>query len=142
MELEKQVCSLELAKKLKGLGVKQESVFDWMEYDDMGNKKTYVGLRGSQGFHTEVFCSAFSVAELGELLPDNPEIYHKTLDRKIKYEMRTVIETPSAIDGAKIFSCYLYNSWGGTKHQEIEREEANSRAKMLIYLIEQGVVKP
>jgi hypothetical protein len=29
MELEKQVCNLELAQKLKKLGVKQESLFYW-----------------------------------------------------------------------------------------------------------------
>ena len=31
MPIEEQVCSLELAKKLKGLGVPQDSVFYWRD---------------------------------------------------------------------------------------------------------------
>ena len=31
ISLEKQVCNLELAKRLKELGVKQERYFDWYE---------------------------------------------------------------------------------------------------------------
>ena len=31
MKIESQVCSLELAKKLKELGVKQESLYYWCE---------------------------------------------------------------------------------------------------------------
>src|SRR5215470_19529204 len=64
MPLEQQVCSYELAKRLAELGVRQESVFWWV------NKKvTYTGGRASHApRHGEI--AAFTVAELGEMLPD------------------------------------------------------------------------
>ena len=66
MKLEDQVVGLELAKKLKELGVKQESYCYWRE----GNKEdptyrivTMVCAKGGT-------YSAFTVAELGEMLPN------------------------------------------------------------------------
>lgn len=71
MKLEEQVCSLELAKCLKELGVKQESYFSW-EVADINNI-IYPRLSFS---HTAPersgnnLISAFTAAELGELLPN------------------------------------------------------------------------
>ncbi len=64
MKLEDQVCSLELSKRLKKLGVKQESLWDWADYD--GDWKLY-----PRDYHPEdiTHYSAFTVAELGEILP-------------------------------------------------------------------------
>jgi len=72
MKLEDQVISLELAEKLKDLGVKQESYFYWESaqvYPKEGRKfsvhrKSEFSdgfVRGSNGF------SAFTVSELGEM---------------------------------------------------------------------------
>ena len=71
MELEKQLCSLELAKKLKELGVKQESFWYWTILPSSPRlcSKFEIEDECSRGlFEVKVF-SAFSVAELGELLP-------------------------------------------------------------------------
>jgi hypothetical protein len=67
MKLEQQVVSLELAKKLKELGVKQESLFYWNRHKSeisWGLSQTNC----SKISHWETI-SAFTVAELGELLP-------------------------------------------------------------------------
>src|SRR3990167_9142476 len=75
MKLEVQVVNLELSKKLKKLGVKQESLFDW--YCQVGGIVCDTDVRvkwtirptseRNQGFGER--CSAFTVAELGEILP-------------------------------------------------------------------------
>ncbi|MEA2240294.1 MAG: hypothetical protein QOC81_5018 [Thermoanaerobaculia bacterium] len=38
MKLEDQVCSLDFAKKLKELRVKQESLFRWQEWRELGER--------------------------------------------------------------------------------------------------------
>ena len=63
MKLEDQVCSFELSKRLKALGVKQESLFRWT--DDI-NVKPYVVYNRSKNFSYHY--SAFTVAELGEMI--------------------------------------------------------------------------
>lgn len=68
MKLEQQVVSLELSKKLKESGVKQESLFYWgawgggmvLGYEDKGEHADYDDTS---------YCSAFTVAELSEMLP-------------------------------------------------------------------------
>lgn len=72
MELERQVCSLELAKKLKELGVKQQSLFYW-KYTDAplkdGSRWGLEGGREADELMNELdMHSAFTVAELGEML--------------------------------------------------------------------------
>lgn len=73
MILEKQVCSLELSKRLKELGVKQDSIFYWRRWIPIkgSSYRTPEWLlsyyRGSVDDYELI--SAFTVAELGELLP-------------------------------------------------------------------------
>jgi hypothetical protein len=69
MNIEQQVCSLDLAKQLKELRVKQESCFIWVVEGlpsrsfVSDRKHGYVGA-----------CAAFTVAELGEMLPYNIDL--------------------------------------------------------------------
>ena len=71
MKLEKQVCSLELAKKLKELGVKQESLWYWNQTFE-AKRKPHPYLFEVQGWDkTHHKYSAFTVAELGEMRKDN-----------------------------------------------------------------------
>lgn len=128
MKLEDQVCSLELAKSLKELGFRQESEFYWKSPEWM--------LVAKQDFepsvleyaigHGSLVFSAFTVAELGEMFPNDW--------RKRYFSMRNG-------DG---WCCWIssegyWNHWEDTTQSETE---ANARAKMLIYLIEQGIIKP
>jgi hypothetical protein len=64
MKLESQVCSLELSKRLKQLGVKQESYFVWSCM--AGASKWEV--REDWANEDSRWISAFTVAELGEIL--------------------------------------------------------------------------
>ena len=68
MELSKQVVSLDLAKRLKELGVKQESYFEW--YHRVSKKPEYrLGSRSDwEPSYEDMFASAFTIAELGEML--------------------------------------------------------------------------
>ena|SRR5258708_4404260 len=125
MKIEEQVTNLELSKKLKELGVKQESLYYWGKAGMLGwqiNNANYARSRWSI-FH---IISAFTVAELGKLLPDTIEVNntHWTL----------TIE--------KSFT----GSWDVRYGNEVRVSgkadtEADTRAKMLIYLIEHGEIK-
>jgi hypothetical protein len=67
MKLEKQVCSLELAKKLKELGVEQDSLFKW-------ERSCSNGLDGWNVIYSqakEQVFSAFTVVELLEMFKEN-----------------------------------------------------------------------
>src|SRR6187402_511734 len=75
MKTELQVCSLEQAKKLKELGVEQlVSLFEWTVYcpDPTGEKYYYVVMDNNHpdAGLAEIIASAFTVAELGVMLPD------------------------------------------------------------------------
>src|ERR1035437_2783851 len=70
MDLEDQVCSLELAKRLKELGVKQESLFSWSEWKPFHLKWKYEWTLEPGGGHVRGKVAAFTTAELGDMLPD------------------------------------------------------------------------
>lgn len=65
MKLETQVCSLELARKLKYLGVKQESYF---VIRDDGNKIWHPRDYNEYQYDLEIAYAAFTVAELLHLI--------------------------------------------------------------------------
>ncbi len=75
ISLEKQVCNLELAKRLKELGVKQESFWAWYETTDRDDtprlnrfdEHCTVCPLPKQAWEEKY--AAFTVSELGEMLP-------------------------------------------------------------------------
>lgn len=114
MKLEEQVCSIDIAKRLKELGVSQESVFYWRK--TLSLKKPFeIFYRQSLTPSLDEDYSAFTVAELGEILPPHSMITHK-----------------------------MAMGWCGTINGKdfTASTEADARAKMLIHLIEKGIVKP
>lgn len=133
MKLEDQVCSLELAKKLRELGVKQESQFFWLTYNSGEKELIY---RPADG-HSDMGYSAFTVAELGEMLP-------KHISIKCKWGLETSVLVIGCVKGWWIIS-YRWSGEGfiqNLMHEKRDRSEADARAKMLIHLIETGVVNP
>ena len=119
MTLEQQVTSLELSKKLKELGVKQDSLFWWLEVSP-GQWNTHCLSYGKR--EENIGISAFTVSELGEILPE--------------YFCSAQAGTQEK------WVCEKYSH--GTIDAEVPRlyadTEANARAKMLIYLIEHKLI--
>ncbi len=158
MKIEKQITSLKLSKKLKELGVKQESYWYWVKHDENDpkypdkNDTNFELLLAEQGIDSddegrewtvksealknnsefwEVY-SAFSVAELGEILPSWVKV-----ENKIYFLEITKLEE----DGWEINYLVPFNNrgFGGIVSAKLE---ANARAKMLIYLIEKRRIAP
>lgn len=138
MQIEDQVVSLELAKKLKELGVNQDSLFWWCS-----PRENFYWVRYSPLKEFPVVCSAFTVAELGEMLP----IGYASVRRG-----NGIIR-----DGIKITSYEMFSSdieqmeKDGTigentivkfeSEWRIEETEADARAKMLIHLIKNKLIQ-
>src|SRR4051812_36893725 len=90
MKLEQQVCSLELAKRLKELGVKQESLYYW------NIRHIWIVLKAiGEPYITrkpEDYASAFTVAELGEMLPSEIEIEEVSYYLRLGHGLRNYWE--------------------------------------------------
>lgn len=139
MKLEQQVTSVELSKRLKELGVKQESLFYWsskIKHENTGDgfkRVDDVWNLEANGFvyptGREHCLSAFTVAELGEMLPDNfcdiLNPYWLTCEKVGKWEIGYV-NAHNQIHSAQSFEADT---------------EADARAKTLIYLIENNLVE-
>jgi hypothetical protein len=137
MSVEKQVVSLELAKEMEKLGFKQESLWYWVRVDlefKLSNNKYYKHITSDPNEHY----SAYTVAELGEMLPSyiKPPLPCYDIER-IKTER----------NGGH-YICYFkeiqtYNNGTIQMIREFsEQTEANARAKMLIYLERKGLLCP
>jgi hypothetical protein len=139
MKLEDQVTNLKLSKKLKELRVKQDSLLYWVDktlavnqfYDDLPsvylssgesylweNPDTLLGEFGSN----KVF-SAFTVAELGEILKD--------------WNLNDCVDSTELPH----YENYAWNILVRGSYKGDCKTEANARAKMLIYLLENKIIK-
>ncbi len=127
MKIEEQVTSLELSKRLKELGVKQESYFSHDLTRGLIANSKYVAS------HSQLeWISAFTVAELGEMLPDFIESENQILcliQKKVKetWYVRYEYQNKHSIRAIVNFQ---------------ENSEANARAKMLVYLLENKLITP
>jgi len=125
MTLEQQVVSLDLAKRLKELGVKQESLFWWRSplahygYPDWSLSDGELG-HGSESY------SAFTVAELGEMLPEGYLSGRIFLDGEQENVMCARFSSPE------------FEVWNDS--MQFANTEADARAKMLIYLLENKLI--
>ena len=74
LSLEKQVISLDLAKQLKELGRKQDSLWWWVNIDAMKTPQRVIYDKIvpeiETGNNNEPICSAYTTSELGEMLKD------------------------------------------------------------------------
>ena len=143
MELEKQVGSLDSAKRLKELGVKQDSLFYYYPkpkvVENSGGKVIRDGYKILYGDSARVYgvdakYSAFTVAELGEMLPVSVTI-------KDKWHKLISTHQDSSVKN------YWYGGYGNDKDLELcyfygILTEADCRAKMLIYLLENKIIIP
>lgn len=121
MKLEKQVCSLELAKRLMELGVRQDSLWWWVKLNSEG----YWRIQSGSNYIGQPMISAFTVAELGGMLAELKEewIPH---------------------DGVKLPTYYICqvgkgNGWdvdSPYKTLVASDKEADARAKLLAFWVE------
>jgi hypothetical protein len=128
MKVEEQVCSLELAKKLKELGVGQNGLYVWVDNNHAG-WEVELETETVLPVYPSGYCVAFTVAELGELLP-------------------LCVETDPGTDG--LLRCYKLDEAWQVGYFDMENNEyvdaveadteADARAKMLIYLLENKLV--
>jgi len=131
-----QVVSIELAKRMQELGFPQESLFGWrIRYVSDGDKDSWeVCITDGfvQDWEGVESWAAFTVAELGEMLPDG--------GLWLKDEIGTV----------RTFKAYRCEYCLGEEdipapmckplHRQCADTEADARAKMLIYLAENGLL--
>lgn len=139
MNLESQVTSLELSKRLCELGIKQESFLYWCKHEGNDNYKLLPYLPDKEYMQNEAYIysggcgccadyldikevySAYTASELGEMIfADMKDMKEEQLDTAIDVRKRLV-------DASNFFE---------------SESEVDVRAKMLIYLIESGVHKP
>jgi len=141
MKLEDQVCNLELSKRLKELEVNQESLWYWkfMEKAKLTNdyRKSHQNriVRKDEIIPNGIpsYCSAFTVAELGEMLPYSIKTEHS------EYFLRTQKGASTWNLRYCSYSNGKYHTYG--KDSNYYDTEANARAKMLIYLIENKLIE-
>lgn len=135
MKLEHQVASLELSKRLEKLGVKQESYFVWWYTEAMSTDvKYFPGIdwekrewklkpRADDMKDSGRDIAAFTVAELGEMFTG------------YCFSRRTY---SSAKD--ENWLCRWQNVHGINEKELYGRSEADARAKMLVYLLENKLI--
>ena len=118
--LEKQVTSLELSKRLKELGEKQDTLFSWIEYPDgtfhVELTKWAKSQYGGIGWVEKELFAAPTVAELGEMLPYDTHSYKSVRVDK-----------------------WCCNDNCGMLM--LRKTEVEARGKLLIYLIENKLVE-
>ena len=134
---EKQVTSLEPSKRLKELGVTQDSLFYWCKNTKFKDKNfeleygTPAGTwqyKPSKKWLDGIMYSAFTVAEFGELLPQYAMSY-RIATNKFSCKFCELIEDKKGIPKY------------GKAIIKVAHTEADARAKMLTQLIENKLVE-
>jgi len=155
MKIEKQVCNLKLAKRLKQLNCKQESLFYWANksrclngyYFDSGETDEYIlALNEYKTENSKKDYSAFTVAELGEMLLQFP--YPAAIVAKwyssgvfVDIQFRLGFKTVPKLNMTKMAIKRKVNKYGVKTLENLPKTEADARAKLLIYLIENKIIK-
>ena len=121
MKLESQVCSLELSKKLKELEVPHKSLWVWEFADGVPSNLNAAAASGSNVY-------AYSVAELGEMLPTNISLMDWLQIQKGAAGF-TVDYGHQEMDGSYCAAKEISSA-----------SEADARAAMLIYLLENKLI--
>lgn len=151
MKLENQVCWLKYSQRLKELGVKQESLFYWINHDD-----PYIWYNSSNYpiYVEKYYYSAFTVAELGEMLPKYVNISTNDKENLEFCNFRfvtgrhTIFEDGKPVEVWSLnYICDTTNEFRNWLFDKLltkpiwDHNEANARAKMLIYLLENKIIE-
>lgn len=136
MNLSDQVISLELAKKLHELGVKQDSIFYWLEGCDCWllhyvNYNHYEPDRKIFIENNSPCYSAFTASELLNILPFKIEKENSSF-MLFKYDRTYKVE---------YIEWLCENEINEKLHKTEDTNLVKSLAKMLIHLLENGLIK-
>ncbi len=133
MKIEKQVISLELARKLKKLGVKQNSLFYWLELYDKTIVLNHCLMRNNNDTEGTLYqqygvfkdkknsFSAFTTSELGEMLP-----------ARIEKDKEVITFFCNKSD--KMWETFYCSAKHEIYYYQMGKTLAGAMAKMLIYL--------
>lgn len=134
MKIEEQVVSFELAKNLKELGVKQESLF-WYDYNGKLFLDEYLPHPWKSGefkSETEGMYSAFTAAELGEIIPS-----------RINRDLICYRKNEGTADYRGYWAVLLVDYYDAIERKEFMQydTEANCKGEFLIHLIENKLME-
>jgi len=146
------VCDLKYSKRLAELRVKQESLWWWVSVrggePELYLEKTLGMLECNSPHAYERICSAFTVAELGEMLPKNlwtTDVIYGDEQVGLKSKGHLTLRVMEGKEKSLWAIGYeALQSGKGNKpiFDEIFSDtEANARAKMVIYLLENKLIK-
>lgn len=123
LPLEKQLTSLDVSRELRNLGVPQESLFYWSEwhFHRPNEVPRIIHKSDTRGNKTKLW-SAFTVAELGVMLPEG----------RFSYRIGT-----SWFNGVATKKGLVFQRIAVAVAQETE---ADAQGKMLIYLIKNNLI--
>jgi hypothetical protein len=126
MDLTKQVCTLEQATRLEELGIEQKSLFYWNL-----PKSEFHPEHVHYGWTSEAIASAFTVAELGLMLP-------MQLDTLGMYISARVLSSQGEWES----TFYNFHPEADNKigYSVISETEAECRAALLIKLLENELI--
>lgn len=159
MKIENQACTLEQAKRLKELGITQNSLyyFYWARGNSVGgfhlvnmnnwysgiNEMNQILLNAIEGAVSNEIYSAFTVAELGVMLPDK-------IPTNSNIRFAEIVMRRDCLDAWFIgydVDCPTEDGYGADVKEiyrgisnDCFKKEAESRADMLIYLLENKLV--
>jgi len=134
VKLECQVISLSIAKQLKKLGVKHDSLFYW---DSHASEK----ITGKYGITSDGEYSAYTSAELWEMIPNRICFGHMSYIFKVtKYQYDYQCSMYCLENGdCHIIDCSKKKKYGCVRYVFADTE-ADALGKMLIFLIKNKLV--
>jgi len=143
MSVTKECISLELAKRLRELGVKQKSVLVWSEYPHIMEQQedgtvkcieTITEIKGTSYWRTDEInnWAAFTLRELFEIAPT----FELSIGNLI-FEKKDFTRSYDKKENIKYYCAYGYER---SLVENYEENPANAIAKAIIYLIENNLV--
>lgn len=158
MRLDNQICSLELAKQLKKLRVKNKCLFWWASfrnesspkdqwenvYDVILSQEEKVNYMERTYLKDKKFYRAFTVAELFEMLPAYVDT--KTNEPFNNFYFNLIKRSSLNIQYIINYDCDTYESFNDSPrklmpHNIFDEKLADCLAKMLIHLIENNLME-
>ncbi len=115
MKIEQQVCTWEQAKKIKELGITQTSSYFYWHFGAVSETWILINCEDSDIDANDF--SAYTVAELGVMMPSGYDTMHSTMGGRRWFDL------------------------DGMDDREYYKTEAEARAAMLIYLLENNILK-